>query len=380
MDSGSVFICYRREDSIAYAGRLHDRLAVQFGKNRVFMDVDTIQPGEDFVEVVERRIGASAALIAIIGKGWLESKDDRGNRRLDDPDDYVRREIAAALTGNIRVIPALVGGARMPRATDLPADIAALSRRNAIEISDTSFNPSVAKLAEALKSAIEADRIRRETERGDDRSPIDGEPGDRSNDDHATAHETHVAGSQIDTLAGRIAGVMTSIGKPALAAGAAVLCLAVVMWLFSDPNSGNLEDRPAPDSALENGAPIENPVVVPPDATPRQDSGAVPSPTPSPLPAPVHVGGEIEPPTKTKDVRPQYPPIAQSARVQGVVIVEATIGPSGTVQDARVLQSIPLLDAAALAAVRQWEFTPTVLNGVPVPVIMDVTVNFALRE
>ena len=74
-----------------------------------------------------------------------------------------------------------------------------------------------------------------------------------------------------------------------------------------------------------------------------------------------------------------YPPIAQSARVQGVVIIEATIGPNGTVQEAKVLRSIPLLDAAALDAVQQWQFTPTLLNGVPVPVIMTVTVNFTLQ-
>jgi TonB family protein len=103
-----------------------------------------------------------------------------------------------------------------------------------------------------------------------------------------------------------------------------------------------------------------------------------PPPPPPPPPQPVRVGGNIKPPMKTKDVRPTYPPIAQSARVQGVVIIEATIGPNGKVQDARVLRSIPLLDASALDAVRQWEFTPTLLNGVPVPVIMTVTVQFTL--
>jgi protein TonB len=106
---------------------------------------------------------------------------------------------------------------------------------------------------------------------------------------------------------------------------------------------------------------------------------APPPPPPPPPPAPVRVGGNIKPPTKTRDVRPSYPPIAQSARVQGVVIIEATIGPNGRVQDARVLRSIPLLDQAALDAVRQWEYTPTLLNGVPVPVIMTVTVNFTLQ-
>jgi protein TonB len=93
----------------------------------------------------------------------------------------------------------------------------------------------------------------------------------------------------------------------------------------------------------------------------------------------VRVGGAIKAPVKTKDVRPVYPSIAQSARVQGVVIIEATLGPNGTVTDAKVLRSIPLLDAAALDAVRQWQFTPTTLNGQPVPVIMTVTVNFTLQ-
>src|SRR5215470_16006209 len=95
---------------------------------------------------------------------------------------------------------------------------------------------------------------------------------------------------------------------------------------------------------------------------------------------PVRVGGNVPPPKKIKDVRPAYPAVAQSARVQGVVIIEATIGPDGHVQDARVLRSIPLLDASALEAVRQWEFTPTLLNGVPVPVIMTVTVNYSLQD
>jgi protein TonB len=93
----------------------------------------------------------------------------------------------------------------------------------------------------------------------------------------------------------------------------------------------------------------------------------------------VRVGGNIKPPTQLKRVNPTYPPIAQSARVQGVVIIEAVIGPNGMVTEAKVLRSIPLLDSAALEAVKQWQYTPTLLNGVPVPVIMTVTVNFTLQ-
>ena len=108
-----------------------------------------------------------------------------------------------------------------------------------------------------------------------------------------------------------------------------------------------------------------------------------PPPPPPPAvvkpPAPVRVGGSIKQPTKVRDVRPVYPPIAQSARVSGMVIIEATIGADGRVKDAKVLRSSPLLDQAALDAVKQWQFTPTLLNNVPVPVIMTVTVNFTLQ-
>ena len=100
----------------------------------------------------------------------------------------------------------------------------------------------------------------------------------------------------------------------------------------------------------------------------------------APPPRPVPVGGVIRRPQKLRDVPPVYPQIAQLARVEGIVIVEATIGVDGRVMDARVLRSVQMLDNAALDAVRQWEFTPTLLNGVPVPVIMTVTVQFRLTK
>jgi TonB family protein len=95
---------------------------------------------------------------------------------------------------------------------------------------------------------------------------------------------------------------------------------------------------------------------------------------------PVRVGGAIALPRKVVDAQPVYPPIAQSARVQGVVILEITVGTDGSVRNAKVLRSIPLLDQAALDCVRQWKYEPTQLNGTPVPVIMTVTVNFALQD
>ena len=107
-------------------------------------------------------------------------------------------------------------------------------------------------------------------------------------------------------------------------------------------------------------------------------SASAQPPPPPPDPAPVRVGGAIAPPLKLKDVKPIYPAEAQSARAQGVVIIEATIDPTGKVSETKVLRSIPMLDDAAVTAVKQWEFTPTLVNGVARPVIFTATVNFTL--
>jgi periplasmic protein TonB len=112
-----------------------------------------------------------------------------------------------------------------------------------------------------------------------------------------------------------------------------------------------------------------------------RDASVIVAPPPPPPERrdPVRVGGAIRQPQKIRDAAPAYPAIAQAARVQGIVIIEATIGADGQVVNARILRSVPLLDEAALEAVRQWQYTPTLLNGVPVPVIMTVTVQFTLQ-
>jgi protein TonB len=94
----------------------------------------------------------------------------------------------------------------------------------------------------------------------------------------------------------------------------------------------------------------------------------------------VRVGGEIRPPVRVMDVAPVYPAIAKSARVQGDVVIEATIDEEGKVAEARVVKSVPLLDQAALDAVRQWQYRPSLLNGIPTPVVMTVTVKFTQSE
>ena len=133
-----IFISYRREDSIAYAGRLYDHLAAHFGADRVFMDLGQIKAGEDFTRVLAEQIAACDVVVALIGPGWLNASNAQG-RRLDQADDFVRYELASALAEGKRVVPLLVGGARMPASGDLPPAIAELAHRQAHELDDRSF-------------------------------------------------------------------------------------------------------------------------------------------------------------------------------------------------------------------------------------------------
>jgi hypothetical protein len=151
---GSVFISYRRDDSAGYAGRLYDALSARFGRKFVFIDIDSIQAGEDFVEVVEKRIVSCSVVIVLIGKAWLSATDDRGVRRLDQPNDFVRLEVASALRQNKEVIPVLVGGARMPLPDDLPQPLAPLAHRNAVEVFDQLFRESTLHLIHAIEPFV----------------------------------------------------------------------------------------------------------------------------------------------------------------------------------------------------------------------------------
>jgi len=116
----------------------------------VFVDIDTIGPGEDFAEAIDKSLSSCTVLVALIGRGWLSAVDAAGGRRVDRTDDFVRLEIAKALERHVRVVPALVGDAVMPEANELPQDLRALARRQAIEISDSRFHQDVDRLIESL--------------------------------------------------------------------------------------------------------------------------------------------------------------------------------------------------------------------------------------
>lgn len=147
---GGVFICYRREIRLASQAEIYDRLKTSLGRESVFIDVDNIPAGLDFVDVLSERVGQCGALIAVIGRNWVASADKNNGRRLDDANDYVRIEIEAALTRNVPVIPVLIDGAAMPHTDDLPNGLKKLARRQGIEISHTSFNSDAARLTDAL--------------------------------------------------------------------------------------------------------------------------------------------------------------------------------------------------------------------------------------
>jgi TIR domain-containing protein len=155
-----VLISYRREDSAGHAGRLYDSLIEHFGREQVFIDIAAIEPGVDFSEVIAREVGSCDVLLAVIGKNWLNITDTKGRRRLDNPDDFHRLEIQAALERNIRVVPLLVQNAAMPSLEDLPEAIARLALRNALELSDERWQYDVGRLVSAVENVARSKGLR----------------------------------------------------------------------------------------------------------------------------------------------------------------------------------------------------------------------------
>jgi TIR domain-containing protein len=237
-----IFINYRRDDAPGVAGRLYDHLARKFTRGRLFIDVDAIKPGLDFVKQLDSQVSQCDALLAVIGPHWLTAADSKGKRRLDDTHDYVRIEIAAALKRDIPVIPVLIDGAEMPAEAELPEDLAPLARRHALELRHTRF----ASDADAIVTAL-----------------------------HTVLPTTK-----------------KSWAKPI--AAAAVVGLIVIggaIWWFARPTPGTqtAETTPAPIPP----APVVQPSPAPPPPVPDQYGGLldknaadVPNPPPTPIPSP----------------------------------------------------------------------------------------------
>jgi hypothetical protein len=155
------FISYRRDDAAAEAGRLYDLLCEQFGRDAVFMDVDTLRPGVNYASVIEQHLHGCQVLLAVIGRGWLNARGPEGGRRLDAPDDFVRREIESALSRAVTVIPVLVDGAQAPAESALPQTLRTLARLQAVALDTPEFRRDAEPLLATLAGAGGRPAVRR---------------------------------------------------------------------------------------------------------------------------------------------------------------------------------------------------------------------------
>jgi len=273
-----IFISYRRDDSAGHAGRLFDRLAARFGKDSVFMDVEGIEAGVDFVESIEKAVGGCDVLLAVIGRGWLDSRDSEGKRRLDDNQDFIRLETSSALARNVRVIPVLVEGARMPRAEALPEDLRPITRRQAVELRDSRWEDDIQVLIGVLeRMATQARPV-----------PVD---------------DTEGQGDRRDTVAWAWKG-----GVAALLLGAAIIGAA----LISNRGANDASEAARPPSPVTLAQPAvapapapDTPAIPAPPRPARTEKPAAPKPAVVKAPAPVKpVAAKPQAPVKVAVAQP----------------------------------------------------------------------------
>jgi hypothetical protein len=161
---GRIFISYRRDETDFPAGWLYERLAAHFGPDQIFKDVDSIELGDDFAEVIADAVGACDVLLVLIGAHWLAITDEAGRPRLQNPDDFVRLEIEAALQRKVRIIPILVGRAKMPPADQLPASLGKLVHRQALALDPTRFEADTRRLVRVIEKTLAEEEARREAQ------------------------------------------------------------------------------------------------------------------------------------------------------------------------------------------------------------------------
>jgi formylglycine-generating enzyme required for sulfatase activity len=255
--TAKVFISYRRDDSAGQAGRVHDRLAQEFGRDLLFMDVDTIPLGADFIKVLREEVARCDVLLAIIGQNWLNVRDEEGNRRLDNENDFVRNEIATALQRDIPVIPILLDGAKIPKLEQLPKDLEALTARNGLDVRHASFHIDMDRLVGSLRGQsgqVDGLTLPRSTLEGRQKKK---EPTLRSAANVVWGKRTLVIGGLV----------------------AAVLAGAAVVWVEKTPQS--MVPPPSTASILPSKTPIQ------PTPVPIQQTTAPIQPLPAPsIPSP----------------------------------------------------------------------------------------------
>jgi glycerophosphoryl diester phosphodiesterase len=294
-ESGRVFISYRRQETAWPARQLHDVLAAELGANRIFKDVDDIEPGDDFVERIQSAVGSCQVLLALIGPQWLTVTDAKGARRIDDPADFVRLEVETALSrDDVRVIPILVDHAKMPTAEELPAGLAALTRRQAVEINPVSFDTHrlLRVLNETLNSAAGEPAVPRMSGDGQGGQPAAVPPAVPPVESSMVAATIDVPPSapaipRGDRAGARRRALMLGVGVISLVL---LLAIGVTGWYFLQPTTtGGDHNSPAPASSPPS-------VSSAPSGSPSQTSAAV-NPTGSNILA--HRGGDEKYPLQT---------------------------------------------------------------------------------
>jgi TIR domain len=216
---GGIFLSYRRDDASGWAGRLYEHLVTEWGPGQVFIDIDAIAPGEDFRQAIAHTMQTCDVVLVVIGPNWVDARDHAGNRRLDDEGDTHRQEVVAALAAeDVRVIPVLVGGAGMPKISDLPDQLKELVYRNAAVIEDRRFASDVRALQNALKQVLQRPA-------GDQAASISGDGGRRQQNTSSLPHQPAAPRSRAAASVSR-AGV--SLTAPT--ALAVVGIVVVLIW------------------------------------------------------------------------------------------------------------------------------------------------------
>ncbi|MGZ8201373.1 MAG: toll/interleukin-1 receptor domain-containing protein [Methylosarcina sp.] len=158
----SIFISYRHSDAPGYVRALMCELRNAFGSQQVFLDMETIEAGRDFVEIIEQAVEGCEILLAVIGPTWLTVTNEFGQRRIHDPDDFIKLEIVAALQRKIPVIPILVNEAEMPRAEEIPLELQALASLQAVVVSHDNWDDDIQELIGAIDNLVVAPRLARQ--------------------------------------------------------------------------------------------------------------------------------------------------------------------------------------------------------------------------
>lgn len=198
-----IFISYRREDAEGQAGRLFDDLSAHFGGDAVFMDVAGIKKGLDFRRIIDEHVASCGVLLVLIGKRWLSATDSKGKRRLDDANDFVRLETAAALSRDIPVVPVLVQDAVMPTEQDLPDVLKELAFRNGTELTHARWDSDVKLLIEDLRPYLEAPATAAlATQPTRDQSPIATARGTPTRSRHPSSRSLWAVGGAVVIASG----------------------------------------------------------------------------------------------------------------------------------------------------------------------------------